>query len=94
MYGWNEFDYFFKSYTRRLIWVALKRGFNLSDQSETVLQIRVSEDLKKRIAVKAFEREQTLRSFVLAALKAHGVEIPDRDLSDRRKQRGGKASHE
>ena len=66
----------------------------MSDQSETVLQIRVSEGLKKRIAVKAFEQEQTLRSFVLTALKAHGVEIPDRDLSDRRKQRGGKASHE
>jgi len=67
-----------------------KAGFNLSDQSETVLQIRVSEGLKKRIAVTAFEREQTLRSLVLTALKAHGVEVSDIDLLDRRKQRGGK----
>ena len=36
----------------------------------------------------SFEREMTLRCFVLAALKEQGVDVDDDDLVDRRKVRG------
>jgi uncharacterized protein (DUF1778 family) len=52
---------------------------------ETVLQIRVSEDLKRKIMRAAFEDEQTLRCFVLSALKSHGVDVDQSELVDRRK---------
>ena len=64
----------------------------MSATPETILQIRVCEDLKHRIATKAFEKRQTLRSFVLHALKDAGVEVDDCDLMDRRKVRTGDKS--
>jgi hypothetical protein len=67
--------------------------FNLSGSSETILQLRVSESLKRRIAVKAFENEQTLRCFVLHALKDAGVVVDDCDLTDRRKNKAGGSSN-
>jgi hypothetical protein len=64
----------------------------LSDYTETILQIRLSEGLKKQIAVQAFQNEQTLRAFVLSALKQYGVPVDDCDLIDRRKVRNGDRS--
>lgn len=60
----------------------------MSSRNETVLQIRVSENLKRSIMRESFEREMTLRCFVLAALKEQGVDVDDDDLVDRRKVRG------
>ena len=52
--------------------------------SETVLQIRVSPSLKRAIMRESFEREMTLRCFVLTAIKEQGVDIDDSELVDRR----------
>ena len=64
-------------------------GVELSSSNECVLQIRISEQLKREIMRAAFEKECTLRAYVLEALKAQGIQIADDDLIDRRKQKRG-----
>jgi hypothetical protein len=64
----------------------------MMELSSILLQIRLSEGLKKQIAVQAFQNEQTLRAFVLSALKQYGVPVDDCDLIDRRKVRNGDRS--
>jgi len=64
-------------------------GVELSSSNECVLQIRISEKLKREIMRAAFDKEQTLRCYVLEALKAQGIQIADDDLIDRRKQKRG-----
>jgi hypothetical protein len=52
---------------------------------EKAVQIKVSAKLKKEIRRSALESDETLRTFILKALKARGVAISDDELSDRRK---------
>jgi hypothetical protein len=53
-------------------------------QQETV-QIKVSPALKKEIRRSALECDETLRTFILKALRRRGVAISDAELVDRRK---------
>jgi hypothetical protein len=53
-------------------------------QQETV-QIKVSPALKKEIRRNALECDETLRTFILKALRRRGVTISDAELIDRRK---------
>lgn len=52
---------------------------------EKSVQFMVSPELKKEIHRTALERDETVRTFILKALKQHGISIPDDDLIDRRK---------
>lgn len=51
---------------------------------ETV-QIKVSAETKKEIRRVALERDETLRTFVLRALRDRGVTVSDDEVGDRRK---------
>jgi hypothetical protein len=53
-------------------------------QQET-LQIKIPPILKKEIRRIALECDETVRTFVLKALRGRGVTIPDDELLDRRK---------
>lgn len=52
---------------------------------EKTVQIKVSAELKKAIHRTALERDETVRTFILKALKQRGIAIADGDLVDRRK---------
>lgn len=81
---------FFNSTVNTYTWCSPElRGIILSSSGESVLQIRVSDQLKREIMRAAFDREQTLRCFVLESLKAQGIQVDDDDLVDRRKNKGG-----
>lgn len=55
---------------------------------EKTVQIKVSPELKKAIHRTALERDETVRSFILKALRQNGVAVADGDLVDRRKVAG------
>ena len=61
-------------------------GANMSktNPDETV-QIKVSAKTKKEIRRVALERDETLRTFVLRALRDRGVAVSDEEVGDRRK---------
>lgn len=56
--------------------------------SEMTVQFKVSPELKKEIHRSALERDETVRSFILKALKDRGITVSDDDLVDRRKGGG------
>lgn len=56
--------------------------------TEKTVQFKVSPALKKEIRRSALERDETVRAFILKALKGQGVAISDDDLVDRRKVSG------
>ena len=58
-----------------------------SAQQET-LQIKVSPELKKTVRRSALECDETVRTFILKALRGRGVPVPDDELVDRRKASG------
>lgn len=53
--------------------------------SEMTVQFKVSPALKKEIYRSALERDETVRAFILKALKDRGIAVSDNDLVDRRK---------
>ncbi|MER9938226.1 hypothetical protein [Mesorhizobium sp. M0088] len=55
---------------------------------EESVQIKVSPELKKAIRRTALERDETVRTFILKALRQRGIAVPDGDLVDRRKATG------
>ena len=52
---------------------------------EETVQIKVSAKLKKEIRRTALERDETIRTFILMALKERGLAVADDELVDRRK---------
>ena len=56
--------------------------------TEKTVQFKVSPALKKEIRRSALEHDETVRAFILKALKERGVAISDDDLVDRRKVSG------
>lgn len=58
-----------------------------SAQQET-LQIKVSPELKKAVRRGTLESDETVRTFILKALRGRGVPVPDEELVDRRKAAG------
>lgn len=53
--------------------------------SEETVQFKVSPRLKKEIRRNALERDETVRTFILKALKEKGIAVSDAELVDRRK---------
>jgi hypothetical protein len=54
-------------------------------EAEQTIQFKVSAPLKKQIRRRALERDETVRTFILRALREQGVVIAEAELSDRRK---------
>lgn len=52
---------------------------------EETVQIKVAPELKKLIRRTALERDETVRTFILRALRDRGVPVSDDELVDRRK---------
>ncbi|MEP6869421.1 MAG: hypothetical protein ABJA20_12970 [Novosphingobium sp.] len=52
---------------------------------EMTVQFKVSPALKKEIYRSALERDETVRAFILKALKVQGIDVSEGDLVDRRK---------
>ena len=52
---------------------------------DQTVQIKVSAETKKEIRRVALERDETLRTFVLRALRDRGVTVSDDEVGDRRK---------
>ncbi len=63
------------------------KPLSTSHDLETTLQITLPRSVKRRIALVAAERNQTIRAIVLRALKASGISIPERQIVDRRSKR-------
>jgi len=53
--------------------------------NEVVVQFKVSPRIKKSIKAMAFDRDETVRSLILRALKEAGLPVADDELGDRRK---------
>lgn len=53
--------------------------------NEMTVQFKVSPALKKEIRRNALEQDETVRAFILRALKDRGVAVSENDLVDRRK---------
>lgn len=52
---------------------------------ENTLQITVPAVTKKSLRLKSAESGETMRMIVLRALNAAGIEVPNKELKDRRK---------
>ena len=52
---------------------------------EKTVQIKVSPELKKQIHRSALELDETVRTFILKALRGRGIAVSECDLVDRRK---------
>lgn len=57
------------------------------DASEESLQITVPHVTKKNLKVRAAENGETMRVIVLRALAAAGIQVPERELQSRRKEK-------
>ena len=54
---------------------------------EVPLQITIPRRVRRQLDRLAFEREETLRTVILRAVRSVGVEVRDDDLKDRRGRR-------
>ncbi len=54
-------------------------------RNEQTVQFKVSPGLKKEIRRRALERDETVRTFILKALRDHGIAIAEEELIDRRR---------
>lgn len=52
---------------------------------ESPIQFKVSPALKKEISRNALERDETVRAFILRALKEQGISVSESELIDRRR---------
>lgn len=57
------------------------------DDGDEYLQIQVPSVTKHHLGIRAAETREPIRVLVLKALKAYGVTVPDKAISDRRKRR-------
>jgi len=55
------------------------------NKNEQIVQFTVSPSLKKAIRRKALESDETIRTFILRAIRNSGIPISDAELADRRK---------
>lgn len=65
----------------------MKRGIGRSNPgtTEEPLQITVPHITKKSLKMKAAESGETMRVIVLKALASAGIQVPQKELEDRRK---------
>jgi NaMN:DMB phosphoribosyltransferase len=68
----------------------MKRGDrpSASQGAEEPLQITVPQVTKKSLKMRAAETGETMRVIVLKALAAAGIQVPQTELQDRRKEKG------
>lgn len=57
------------------------------DEGDASLQVMISKELKRQIAVRAAHEGTTVRTIVLLGLRHAGFDMPDEMLCDRRKTR-------
>lgn len=65
--------------------LAAAGGLMAESKPQQTLQIKVSPELKKAIRRSALECDETVRTFILKALRTRGVPVPDEELVDHRK---------
>ena len=58
----------------------------MTDEEVTV-QIKVPRSLKRQLQKRALNRDETMRTFILKALRKEGLCVPTALLADRRKTR-------
>jgi len=64
----------------------------LRTKREVPIQVMVPSDVRKQIALIGIENGENIRTVVLRALKAIGVDVPDSLLVDRRGRRERKTN--
>lgn len=52
-----------------------------------ILQLRVPQELKRKLAMDAAKEGTTIRSLILSALAAVGYDVPNEEIRDKRKGR-------
>lgn len=52
-----------------------------------ILQLRIPQELKRKLAMDAAKEGLTIRSLILTALVAAGYDVPDEEIRDKRKGR-------
>lgn len=52
-----------------------------------ILQLRIPQELKRKLAMDAAKEGITIRSLILAALVAAGYDVPHEEIRDKRKGR-------
>jgi hypothetical protein len=68
----------------------MKRGARrplATGESEETLQITVPQVTKKNLRLRAAETGETMRVIVLRALATAGIQVPETELLDRRKEK-------
>jgi hypothetical protein len=63
-------------------------GVPSHDRDDEHLQIQVPAATKLDIALKAVQARVSIRMFVLKALAAYGIDVPEGAIRDRRRTRG------
>lgn len=65
-------------------------GMDEVREREVPIQVMVPESVRRQVAVLGAARGDNMRTTVLRALRAIGIEIPDAELGDRRGRHIGK----
>ena len=59
----------------------------MAAQDSDILQLRVPQDLKRKLAMDAAKNGVTIRSLILNALVSAGYDVPQDEIRDKRKVR-------
>ncbi|MBL1438225.1 MAG: hypothetical protein COB08_018750 [Rhodobacteraceae bacterium] len=59
----------------------------MTSKSEATIQLKIPAELKRRIQQTAFDRDETMKTFILKSIKKNGVAVDDSVVIDRRKMR-------
>ena len=62
-------------------------GSGMAKTESDILQLRVPQDLKRKLAMDAAKEGTTIRSLILTALVAAGYDVPEDEIRDKRKGR-------
>lgn len=60
----------------------------MAKSDSDILQLRIPQGLKRKLAMDAAKDGVTIRSLILSALVVAGYDVPDDELRDKRKGRG------
>jgi hypothetical protein len=58
-----------------------------SREEEVPLQVRVPRSVRRQVGLLCVERGESLRTLILRGLRSVGVDVPDKELVDRRGRR-------
>ncbi|ESY48150.1 MULTISPECIES: toxin-antitoxin system HicB family antitoxin [unclassified Mesorhizobium] len=59
----------------------------MAKTTSDILQLRIPQALKRRLAMDAAKKGVTIRSLILSALAAAGYDVPEEEIRDKRKGR-------